>query len=195
MHTVKKLSTLTSIMAASLCSGAAIAATQSADFHVTIRILPVCEVTTSTGGAPSLENSSPSAGADINFGEYASNHKTEVDKQSIAGSNEGIQVRCSKGTPYQIALTPESTSDNAGAGNMKGLGGTAAASDQIAYTLYKDNARREVWGNQQGSNTLSGSGQGIATTIKHPVYGRVLGTELDKTAGRYSDRVNVTVHY
>lgn len=197
MHTVKKLSTLTSIMAALLCSGAAMADSKSTDFHVTIRIMPVCEVTTNTGNVSNQENSTASAGADINFGEYASDHKVDIDKQSTASLDDGIQVRCTKGTPYQIALTPESTSNNAGSGHMKGLGDSAAArsGDQIAYTLYKDSNRQQVWGSQQGSNTLSGSGQGIATTIKHPVYGRVLGTELDKTAGRYNDRVNVVVHY
>lgn len=80
---------------------------------------------------------------------------------------------------------------------MSGLPGSAAANanDKIAYTLYKDDGYSEAWGNQKNVNTLTGTGEGIASPIHHPVYGKVAGTELDKTAGRYIDRVAVEVSY
>ncbi|WP_107928823.1 Csu type fimbrial protein [Neisseria animaloris] len=195
MHTVKKLSTLTSIMAALLCSGTAMADSKSTDFHVTIRIMPVCEVTTSTGGAPNELNSTSSAGADINFGDHASNHGSNVDGQSVGASQGAIQVTCTKDTPYRIALTPASTGQSTGIGNMKGLTGGASINDEIAYTLYQDADRQQVWGSQDGVNTKNSSGKGMSTPDKYPVYGRVLGNQFNKPAGRYSDRVNVTVHY
>ncbi|WP_107879576.1 Csu type fimbrial protein [Neisseria animaloris] len=195
MHTVKKLSTLTSIMAALLCSGTATAETKSADFHVTIRIMPVCTVTTSTGGEPSELTSTPSVGADINFGDYTSSHSNAVDGQSAGGSQGAIQVTCTKGTPYKIALTPASTNQNTGIGNMKGLTGGASSSDEIAYTLYQDAERQKVWGSHEGVNTKDSSGKGMSTPDKYPVYGRISGDQFNKPAGRYSDRVNVTVHY
>lgn len=76
---------------------------------------------------------------------------------------------------------------------MTGLG--AASGDQIAYTLYKDSGYNDVWGSQQGTNTMDDVGKGIASPVNYPVYGKVAGTELDKTAGRYIDRVAVEVSY
>ncbi len=195
MKTVKKLFVLTSTAAALLVSGMAAAETKTADFHVTIRIKPVCEVVTTGGGAPTVEATTPSAGADIDFGEYFSNHNTDVDGQSKAGGSDGIAVKCTKGTPYQIALTPATDNNNAGGGNMNGLAGTGAANEKIAYTLYQDSARSQVWGDQNGTNTLSATGQGFAQNVNYPVYGRVAGNQLDKPVGRYSDKVTVSVIY
>lgn len=194
MKTVKNFFVLTSAMAALLASGMAAAETKNAEFHVTIRIKPICEVVTNTGGAPTAEDSTPSAGADIDFGEYFSNHATNVDGQSKAGGSEGIAVKCTKGTPYQIGLTPATDNDNAGGGSMTGLAGSGAASEKIAYTLYKDSGRSQVWGDQNG-NTLSATGQGFAQNINYPVYGRVAGNQLDKPVGRYTDKVTVSVTY
>ncbi|OSI11053.1 Csu type fimbrial protein [Neisseria canis] len=197
MKAVKNLFVLTSTMAALSASGMAYAESVSSEFHVTIRITPVCEVETSTGNAPTQELTTPSAGADIDFGDHLSNSKAEVRQMSKAGAGGGIQVKCTKGTSYQIALTPDSTSSTTGAGTMSGLPGSAAANanDKIAYTLYKDDGYSEAWGNQKNVNTLTGTGEGIASPIHHPVYGKVAGTELDKTAGRYIDRVAVEVSY
>ncbi|WP_054618048.1 spore coat protein U domain-containing protein [Neisseria sp. 83E34] len=197
MKAVKKLFVLTSTMAALSASGMAYAESVSSEFHVTIRIMPVCQVETSTGNAPTQELTTPSAGADIDFGEHLSNSTADVKRLSKAGAGGGIQVKCTKGTPYQIALTPDSTSSTTGAGTMSGLVGSAAATanDKIAYTLYKDDGYSQAWGNQKNVNTLTGSGEGIASPIHHLVYGKVAGAELDKTAGRYIDRVAVEVSY
>lgn len=199
MNAVKRIFALSSIMAAMLASGSVAAATTNANFYVTIRIMPVCEVATNTGNAPTVEETTPSAGADIDFGEHLSNSKSDVQRQSKAGGSAGIEVKCTKGTPYQIGLLPDSTKSTNGTGSMSGLAGSAAATanDKIAYSLYKDNGYTNAWGNQTGvgGNTLSGTGTGIASPINHAVYGKVAGTELDKTAGRYLDKVAVTVTY
>lgn len=195
MKTVKNFFVLTSTAAALLAPGMAAAETKTADFHVTIRIKPICEVVTNTGGAPTVEDSTPSAGADIDFGEYFSNHTTDVDGQSKAGGSEGIAVKCTKGTPYQIALTPATDNNNAGGGSMNGLSGSGAAGSKIAYTLYQDSGRSKVWGDQSGTNTVSAIGEGFAQNVNYPVYGRVAGSEFDKPVGRYTDKVTVSVIY
>lgn len=75
---------------------------------------------------------------------------------------------------------------------MNILGNTST--DKVAYSLYQDSGYNKKWGSQDGI-TIKGQGTGIASPISHPVYGKVAGTELDKTAGRYFDRVAVEVSY
>lgn len=195
MKTVKNFFALTSMMAAMSVSGMAAAETVSKDFHVTIRIKPVCEVETNTGGMPTAENTSTAAGADIDFGEYFSNHTSNVDGVSKAGGGSGISVKCTTGTPYQIGLTPATDNNQQGGGSMNGLTGSTYAGSKIAYTLYQDSGRTKVWGDTANTNTLSAVGKGFANDEQYPVYGRVAGSELNKPAGRYADRVTVNVTY
>ena len=183
-------------MAAALLSpqSAFAAETKNAEFHVTIRIKPVCEVVTATGGLSGSPEQSAAAGADIDFGEYFSNHTSDVTGQSKAGGGNGITLKCTTGTPYKIGLTPETENDNSGGGKMNGLATTGAAGNKIAYKLYQDEARNQAWGDVDGK-MLSGEGRGFSTPINIPVYGKVAGSELNKPAGRYNDKVTVTVHY
>ncbi|OSI09936.1 MULTISPECIES: Csu type fimbrial protein [Neisseria] len=199
MNAVKKLFVLTSAMAALSASGLAAAnSPATGELHVTIRIMPVCKVVTNTGNAPSQLANPPSAGADIDFGEYPSSHNTEVQGLSKAGATNGISVTCTKGTPYTISLTPSNNSTN-GSGEMsmvrKHVGDAAPLSqdnDKIAYTLYQDSSYATPWGSQNNAKQgLAGTG----TEQLYPVYGKVAGDQLNKTAGRYADRVSVEVSY
>ncbi|QEY25898.1 Csu type fimbrial protein [Neisseria zalophi] len=193
MKTVKNIFVLTSTMAALLASGNVAAEEKTADFYVTIRITPVCEVVTSTGSKPTQEATAPSAGADIDFGEYPSNHTNNVDKQSKGNSTSAIQVKCSQGLPYNIALTPETEDDTSGGGKMVSITPTTN-SEKIAYKLFQNTERNQAWGNQP-TNMLSAQGQGFKTAVNHIVYGRVAGDQFDKPVGRYADKVTVTVKY
>lgn len=193
MNAVKKLFVLTSAMAAMSASGMAVANSPATNhFYVTIRIMPVCEVETESGHAPNDVNSTPSNGADIDFGNHHSNSKQDVQQASQGGSGSGITVKCTKGTPYTIALKPASTSSEDGSGSMSIL--NDASTDKVAYNLYQDTSYSKKWGSQDGM-TVKGVGSGIASPISHAVYGQVAGSELDKTAGRYFDRVAVEVSY
>lgn len=194
MKTAKNFFVLTSTAAALLlASGGALAETKNAEFHVTIRIKPVCEVVTNTGGAPTQDAVSTAAAADIDFGEYFSNHNSNVDGESKGSASNAIAVKCTSGTPYQIALTPTTDNNNAGGGSMNGLNG--AAGSKIAYSLYQDSSRSKAWGDKEGVNTLTANGSGFTNYTHYPVYGRVLGNQLDKPAGRYTDKVTVAVIY
>ncbi|OSI33846.1 Csu type fimbrial protein [Neisseria dumasiana] len=194
MNAVKKLFVLTSAMAAMSASGLAMATTTvEGEFYVSIRITPACTVSTLATTAPT-ELSSNARGADIDFEDHASNSTNNVERLSQAGTNGGIGVTCTKGTPYEIALTTTNKNGNDGTGEMHGVSGSAAATanDKIAYTLYQDAGRGKVWGTgEHAFKDLRGTG----TEQFYPVYGRVAGTELNKTAGRYFDRVRVTVSY
>lgn len=195
MNAVKNLFVLTSTMAAILASAPAAASASNPatnHFYVTIRIMPVCEVQTSTGSTPTETENTPSNGADIDFGNHFSNSNQEIQGTSKAGPTGGIEIKCTKGTPYKIALKPASTNNTNGEGTMNGLG--IAGTDKIAYSLYQDSSHSKKWGSEDNLK-MQGVGTGIGSPISHPVYGKVAGTELDKTAGHYFDRVAVEVSY
>lgn len=195
MNAVKKLFVLTSAAAAMSASGFAAANNPATgEFYVTILIKSTCTVATATGSAPTKDASNP-AGADIDFGEYFSNHDSEIQKLSKAGPTNGIAVTCTKNTPYTISLKP-SNGNTSGQGEMSGVSESPAATsgDKIAYKLYKDSGYQNAWGSQ-GGTTVSGEGGGMSTPKYHAVYGKVEGNQFNKTAGRYFDRVAVEVSY
>lgn len=200
---MKKLILFSSVMAA-LASGSAMAETKSAEFHVSIKIKPACEFNLDnngvadseamTGGLPTTLDWANFKRADINFGEHVSNgaNSDNIDAESNGGSKNGIVISCTKGTAYKIGLSPATDNDNKGKGSMNGQAGV---SGKIAYQLYQDSARGQVWGDQD-SNMKSGTGLGFGTPETLPVYGRVLRADVrDMAAGRYSDKVTVKVEY
>jgi spore coat protein U-like protein len=91
-------------------------------------------------------------------------------------------------TPYTVGLN---------AGN--GAGATVAvrkmtgpASATINYTIYRDAARTQLWGNTAGTDTVAGTGNGAAQSIT--AYGRV-PAQNTPAPGVYSDVVAITVTY
>lgn len=200
---MKKLFIFSSVMAA-LASGSAMAETKSADFHVSIKIKPACEFNLDangvadaeamTGGLPNTLDWNNFKRADINFGEHFSNGSDNIDAESNGGSKNGIVISCTKGTAYKIGLSPATDNNTQGKGAMNGqTDGTTGT--KIAYQLYQDNSRTQVWGDQS-TNMKSGTGLGFGSPETLPVYGRVLRADVrDMAAGRYSDKVTVKVEY
>ncbi|MDO5691470.1 MAG: spore coat U domain-containing protein [Pseudomonadota bacterium] len=168
--------------------------TATGEFNVTIKITATCAVDTGSGQAGKITSDTYTVGgADLDFGSHTSAETANVDATGSAGATGGIQVTCTKGHAYNIGLTP-SNNNTAGAGSMAALQlGGITNTDTVAYQLYQDSARGQVWGDDVGTNTVLASGTGAAQ--KYPVYGRVPGGELNKMADRYADRVTVTVTY
>ncbi|TDB28676.1 SCPU domain-containing protein [Stenotrophomonas sp. ATCM1_4] len=159
------------LLAASMPS-AALAATDTAQFQVKIVITESCDVHTISA-------------TDIDFGTHArSTDATPIDKQGA------LQLNCTKGTPYQIAMNAglNPTSPTASADNRRMV---SADNRYVRYGLYRDAARTDFWGDVSNTNTLAGTG--TAATQSIPVYGRVPGT--DAPAGTYVDTVTTTVMY
>lgn len=153
-------------------SSTAHAAADTTTFQVKIVITESCDVRTVTATG-------------IDFGSHArSTDAAPIDNQGA------LQLNCSKGTPYQIALDPglSSTSAVAAAANRRMAG---PDSNYVPYGLYRDAARTQLWGNV--SNTDTQSGTGTAATQSIPVFGRVPGTNVP--AGTYLDTVTATVTY
>lgn len=149
-----------------LMSGDAIAATATGNLNVRITIQAECKVVTA---------------ADLDFG-------TRGVIDANIDQSTTITIQCTSGTPYTVGL-------NAGGG----AGATVAvrkmtgpASATINYSIYRDAARTQVWGNTAGTDTVAGTGNGAQQNLT--AYGRV-PPQNTPAPGVYSDVVAITVTY
>lgn len=159
-------------IAAAAATGAAHAATDTTQFQVKITITESCDVHTVSA-------------TNLDFGTHVrSTDATPIDNQGA------LQLNCSKGTPFQIALDPglNSSSATAAADNRRMI---SADNNYVPYGLYRDAARTLFWGRVPGTNTLAGIGSAATQSI--PVFGRVPATNVP--AGVYLDTITATVTY
>lgn len=141
-------------------------ATDSTTFTVTATVSTACSI----------------SAANLNFGTYDILAGIDTDATTT------VTVTCTSLTGYDIGL-------DAGIGT----GATVAtrvmedgSSNTLNYTLYQDTLRSTVWGNTQGSDTISGTGTGLA--IPHVVYGRI-PTGQTPPPGTYTDTITATVYF
>ena len=191
-------------------STSAMAAEKTGVFNVHIKLTGTCEVLTVNTGlsGTKINADSPNlAGADIDFGTHtASSSSPKIDKNNVGGASNGLQINCSKNTPFTVALEPQNVPTANGKGTMEGI--TSGNTDTIGYQLYKptingsglsatitETASSNVWGT--GSDVLSLTGKGLdsSATIKLPVFATVSAGELDKFVDTYQDQVKVTLAY
>ncbi|MHA3890855.1 Csu type fimbrial protein [Acinetobacter sp. GXMZU3951] len=126
---------------------------------------------------------------DIDFGNIADAGLTKRNYDA----DGAVVTRCNVNRSYSIYL---------GNGNNRITGGNrrmANGSNYLAYQLYKEAARINIWDSTGGVIVTGGSG-GVAVTgtgvnQNFPVYGRIpKGTSIPP-AGSYTDTVVVTVTY
>lgn len=99
-------------------------------------------------------------------------------------STGDLSVTCSLATSYTVGL-------DGGQAGQPASRLLSSGSATIAYGLYKDSARSELWGDT-GSDTQSGTGTGSAQT--YTIYGRI-PTQSTPAPGSYTDTIFVTVTY
>jgi spore coat protein U-like protein len=116
----------------------------------------------------------------LSFGSFA----TLTSNKDATGT---VQVQCSSGLPYTVALNGGS----AGATDPT-LRKMAQGATQITYGLYRDASRTLPWGSTTGTNTAGGTGTGAQQSLT--VYGRV-PTQTTPAPATYADSVVVTVSY
>lgn len=191
-------------------STSAMAAEKTDYFHVHIKLTGTCEVLTTSSalGSSRISTEDPNlAGADIDFGEHtASSSSSEITQTNKGGIANGIQVNCSKNTPFTVALDPQNVVSTNGQGTMFGLK-SPTNTDTIRYQLQKpvvngsgvgesiqETNSGNPWGSA-GNNVLSLTGQGLNTPIKLPVFAKISAGELDKYIDTYQDQVKVTLAY
>ncbi|RYZ11666.1 MAG: spore coat U domain-containing protein [Comamonadaceae bacterium] len=68
----------------------------------------------------------------------------------------------------------------------------SAQGQRVAYQLFRDPARTQVWGAAAQGLAVAGTGTGLAQA--YTVYGRV-PAQATPAPGIYSDRIVVTVTY
>jgi spore coat protein U-like protein len=68
----------------------------------------------------------------------------------------------------------------------------ASGTNQLAFQLYRNAARTQIWGQTAGTDTLGGTGTGTVATVN--VYGRI-PTQLTPPAGAYETQITATISY
>lgn len=98
-----------------------------------------------------------------------------------------ITVTCTAGASYEVAL-------NAGMGAGATITSRRMTLDNqtLAYSVYRDAARSQVWGDRVGSDAVTGVGTGFP--VSHQIYGRIPARQSIRS-GRYVDVVVATVYY
>ena len=139
--------------------------TATTTFRVTARVNAICEVTSN----------------DLAFGTY--NPKASSPHQVTTL----IKATCTPGSTYQVGLN-EGTSPGATINQRKMASGTNA----LNYQLYSDSARSSIWGNTQGTDTVTGVGTGLSQD--HTVFGAIPAAQ-GVPAGDYSDTITVRIYY
>jgi spore coat protein U-like protein len=115
----------------------------------------------------------------LNFGSYT---QAQLDGQSE------IQLTCSDATPFDVGLD---------GGKFPGAvvarrSMTGPALSQLDYQLFTDPARTTVWGNTVGTDTVSGTGDGLPQTLN--VYGRIPSGQSVRGGG-YEDTITATLTF
>jgi spore coat protein U-like protein len=150
-----------------LCLGLpAQGATISTTFTVKATVLASCQVTA----------------ADLDFGNYAAGTGSDTT------ANSTINVTCTNGTSYTIALDGGSVAHDVSARQM-----SDGNSHTLSYGLYTTAAFTTAWGDGSGSTaTVSGTGDGTAQPST--VFGQLPAGQY-VPAGPYTDQITVTVTY
>lgn len=146
-----------------LAAGAAQAATTSTTFAVTSTVQATCVV----------------SATNLAFGTY-------TGVQTNATSS--VSVSCTNTTAYNVGLS----SGTASGATVTTRRMSGPSSSLLAYSLYRDAARTQIWGETVGTDTVTGTGNGTAQALN--VYGTIPAGQLT-TPGAYSDTIVVTVTY
>jgi spore coat protein U-like protein len=151
------------------------AATSTGTFTVSATVLKACTVSASN----------------INFGNYT------PGGGALTG-NSTISVKCTKTTPYTVALNAGSTTGGSYAQRLMAYG-----AETLQYNLYTVAGFTTVFGDGTlGTGTGSGTGAGLgAASQTYTAYGRLVDSTANQNAApnaaatTYSDTVTVTVTY
>lgn len=108
---------------------------------------------------------------------------------SLINATCTISVTCTSTTTYDVGLNA-GTATGATVSNrsMTGPGGTL-----LGYKLFRDSGHLLNWGNTVGTDTVAGTGTGIAQPLT--VYGQAPALQTGKPPGNYSDTITATITY
>lgn len=150
-----------------VASSAAWAATETDTFEVTATVVSACTVT---------------ASGPMSFGSY--DPLAAVPKDTTTT----VSVTCSLAAPYNIGLNAGLHGVSVSARQMQISGGT----DKLDYRLSQDATHLINWGNTVGTDTVAGTGTGLA--VPTTVFGRIAAGQ-NARVGSYADTITVTVTF
>jgi len=122
----------------------------------------------------------------INFGSMSS-IPNNLDVVSTTGAGS-VVITCTPGIAVAIAMDYGTHGGNATQRYM----GNSTNTGTLAYQLYQDAGRTQVWGTDLQAKTISSF---PTTTQTYPVYARLFSATTLPTAGTYTDTVTVTLTY
>jgi spore coat protein U-like protein len=166
---MRNVLTATLAAAALAAAGTASAAVATTTFGVSATVLKTCSVTAAALG---FGNYTPGAGA--------------------LAANSTVSVKCTKGTPFTVALNGGTTTGGTIAQRLMTNG-----ADTLQYNLYTTGAFATVFGDGTTGVTQAGTGTGLASTVALTVFGSLPDSAVNQAAstGAYADTINVTVTY
>jgi spore coat protein U-like protein len=164
-----KIQAMTLILGAAL-AGIANSATTTTTFAVTETVQATCSASAT---ALAFSAYTPGGGAIAN--------------------NGTISVKCTKNTPYTIALNGGTTAGGTVAQRLM-----ASGANTLQYNLFTTAAFGQVFGDGSGtSKTVAGTGAGVGTPTTVTVFGQLPDSAANQAAtpGTYTDTITVTVTY
>jgi spore coat protein U-like protein len=171
----KRLAIMVAVTAALVGSSGSFAATDTDNLLVSASVTATCTIST----------------APVAFGAYDPTSVTALDGTGT------VTVLCTNGTAGYITLGEGANADAAStpAVPVRQMAGGAAAAGRLAYHLYSEATRTDVWGNTPTTG-LNHTGDGTSTAIT--VYGTIPAEQnvIAGSAGTaYADTVVATVEF
>jgi spore coat protein U-like protein len=150
-------------------AGAANALVATTTFGVSATVRKTCSVAASALG---FGNYTPSAGA--------------------LAANTTVNVKCTKGTPFTVALNGGTTTGGTITQRLMTNG-----TDTLQYNLYTTGAFATLFGDGTTGSTMPGTGIGLATAVALTVFGSLPDSAANQavSTGAYADTISVTVTY
>jgi spore coat protein U-like protein len=103
-----------------------------------------------------------------------------------------VAVTCTNTTPYNVGLDAGTVTGSSVASRLMAGTATGNTSTTVGFQLYQDAGHTTLWGNTQGTNTVSGTGSGAAQSIV--VYGQV-PAQTTPRPDTYQTTVTATVYF
>jgi len=115
--------------------------------------------------------------SDLSFGNY---------NGTVTNATSTIQVDCSSGTPYNVGLNQGTHGGSVTTRKMQN------GTHLLSYSLCQNSTCATNWGNTIGTDTVAGTGSGVAQPLT--VYGQLPASQ-SVTTGTYTDTIVATITY
>lgn len=158
------------LAAAAIAAGASTtsqAATSGGTLAVTATVASVCLISNGT----------------LAFGTY------DPSAGTVLNGSATITLTCTLGTPYKITMGA-----GAGSGATTTVRKLTNGANTLSYSLYRDAARTQNWGDTLDTDSLNGTSSAVSLTNTISVYGQIPAGEA-VPGGAYMDSVAITVNY